>query len=166
MYTGPPPTKVARAIPHPIPPISTLVTSLINSADKLFFVSHSLGNPYACKWRLVCIALSNSTSILPSCLQDGRFFVKFFTLHYDNIHFNTTNQHYWLQYHPSGDITTSTSLTTTHLIRQLDTSKALAKRQHLVPFCHRLNLTHTDTYIDGPVNFATVNRHKSCDHIS
>ncbi len=42
----------------------------------------------------------------------------------------------------------------------------LAKCQHLVPFCRWLNLTHTNTYIHGPFNFATVNRHKSCDRIS
>jgi hypothetical protein len=81
MYTGSPPAEVARPIPHPIPPISALVTSIINSVDKLFFVSHLLGIPSARKWCLVCVALSNSTSILPSCLQDGCFLVKFFTLH-------------------------------------------------------------------------------------
>jgi hypothetical protein len=167
MYTGPPPAKVARAISHPIPSIGALVTIIINSAYKLFFVSHLLGNPSVCEWRLVCIALSNSTSsILPSCLQDGHFLVKFFTLHYNDICFNATNQHYWLQYHPAGDITTPTSLTMTHLIRPLDTSKALAKRQHLVPFHWWLDLTHTNTYIPHPFNFATVNGCKSCNCIS
>jgi hypothetical protein len=39
MYTGPPPAKVARAIPHPIPPISALVTSIIESADRLFHLT-------------------------------------------------------------------------------------------------------------------------------
>jgi hypothetical protein len=106
MYTGLPPANVAKAIPHPIPPISALVTSIINSADRLFFISHSLGNPSLREWRLVRVALSNSTSILPSCLQDGCFYVEFFTLHYNNICFNATNQRYWLQYHPEGDITT------------------------------------------------------------
>jgi hypothetical protein len=166
MYTGPPLTKVARAIPHPIPPISALVTSIINSANRLFFVSHLLGNPSVHEWRLVRVALSDSTSILPSCLQDGRFLVKFFTLHYGDIHFNATNQHYWRQYHPAGNITTPTSLMTTHLIRPSETSKALAKQQNLVPFCRWLNLTHTDTYIHGLFNFATVNGCKSHDHIS
>jgi hypothetical protein len=127
MYTGPPPAKMARAIPHPVPPISALVTSIINSADKLFFVSHLLGNPSAREWRLVGVDLSDSTLTLSSCLQDGCFFVKFFTLHYDNIRFNATNQHYWLHYHTARDITTFTSLTITHMIRPLDTSKALEK---------------------------------------
>ncbi len=126
MYTGPPPAKVAKAIPNPIPPISALVTSIVDSANRLFFVSHSLGNPSLRKWCLVRVALSDSTSILPSCLQDGRFLVKFFTLHYGDIHFNMANQCYWLQYHPAGDITTPTSLMT-HLIWPSDTSEALAK---------------------------------------
>ncbi len=120
MYTGLPPTEVARAIPHLIPLISALITSIINSVDKLFFVSHLLSNPSACEWHLVRIALSNSTLILPSCLQDGCFLFKFFTLHYDNICFNATNQRYWLQYHPAGDITTPTSSSTTLSILPLD----------------------------------------------
>jgi hypothetical protein len=49
MYTGPPPANAARAIPHPIPPISAFVTSIINLADKLYFVSHLLSNPFVCK---------------------------------------------------------------------------------------------------------------------
>jgi hypothetical protein len=133
MYTGLPPAEVASAIPRPTPPISELVTSIINSVDRLFFVSHLLGNPSVRKWHLVRVALSNSTSILPSCFQDGRFLVKFFTLHYEDICFNAMNQPYWLQYHPDGNITTPASSTMTHLIQPLETSKALAKQQHLVP---------------------------------
>jgi hypothetical protein len=134
MYTGPPPAKVARAIPHPIPLISALVTSIIHSSDKLFFVSHLLGNPSTREWCIVRVALSNSTLILPSCLQDGCFLVKIFTLHYNDIHFNATHQCYWLQYHPAGDITTPTSSTKTHLIRPLDTSKPLLSANILCLF--------------------------------
>jgi len=98
LYTGPPPSLVSYRPPE-IPPLSTLVANIINSSDKLFFVSHSLGNPSARKWRLVRVAFSNSTSLSPSCLQDGRFLVDFYTLHYSDIRYNATNQRYWLQYH-------------------------------------------------------------------
>jgi hypothetical protein len=46
LYTGAPPALVARRPPI-IPPVSSLVANIINSSDKLFFVSHSLGNPSA-----------------------------------------------------------------------------------------------------------------------
>jgi hypothetical protein len=44
LYNGPPPSPVVIQAP-PIPPISLLVRSIIDSLDRLFFVSHSLGNP-------------------------------------------------------------------------------------------------------------------------
>ena len=50
-YTGPPPSPAAVMAPS-IPPISLLVRSIIDSAEKLFFVLHSLGNPMVREWRL------------------------------------------------------------------------------------------------------------------
>ncbi len=44
LYTGPPPSHDAPSLPS-APPLSTLVASIINSSDRLFFISHSLGNP-------------------------------------------------------------------------------------------------------------------------
>jgi hypothetical protein len=87
-------------------------------------------------------------------------------LHHDYVWFNATNQRYWLQYHHKGDITTPTSSTVTHLIRPSDTSEDLACKQHLIPFRRWVNLTHTDTYVHGPFNFATVNGRRSRDQVS
>jgi hypothetical protein len=134
MYNGPPPS-LALIQPPSIPPISTLVMSIIALLDRLFFISHSLGNPSACKWRLVRFAFSDSTALSPSCLQDGHFLVKFYTLHHDDVRFNAINQRYWLQCHSLGNLTTPTSATTTHLICPSNTSEALAMKQKLVPFC-------------------------------
>ena len=165
LYTGPPPSLVSYRPPE-IPPLSTLVANIINSSDKLFFVSHSLGNPSARERRLVCVAFSDSTSLSPSCLQDGCFLVNFYTLHYSDIRYNATNQRYWLQYHRLHDVWTPTSSSSTHLICPSDTSEAQANRNKLVPFRRWLNLTHTDTYIHGPFDFATVKGHKTRDRIS
>jgi hypothetical protein len=118
------------------------------------------------EWRLVRVVLSDSSSLSPSCLQDGRFLVEFYTLHFDNVRHNACNQRYWLQYHSVGDITTPTPSATTHFIRPSDTSKALAIRQRLVPFRRWLNLTHSDTYLHGPFDFASVNGRKMRDRIS
>ncbi len=165
LYTAPPPS---RAVPSPpsAPPLGLLVASIINSSDRLFLILHLLGNPNTCKWWLVRVAFSDSTSLSLSCLQDGRFLMEFNTLHYTNVWFNATNQRYWLQYHSFGDIATPTSSTKTHLIWPSDTSKAHAARHRLVPFCHWINLLHSGTLIHGPFEFATVNGCKSRDRVS
>jgi hypothetical protein len=90
MYHGPPLSSAALRAPS-IPPISSLVASIIDSADHLFFISHSLGNPSIQDWRLVCVAFAKSTALLPSCLQDSRFLVKFYMLHHKDVQLNATN---------------------------------------------------------------------------
>jgi hypothetical protein len=165
LYTGPPPTLVAHHPPN-IPPASSLVANIINSLDKLFFVSHSLGNPSARQWQLVRVAFADSTLLLPSCLQDSHFLVEFYTLHYSDVRYNATHQRYWLQYHTFSDITTLTSSTLTHLIHPSDMSDAYAAQCKLVPFHRWLNLTHSDTYIHGPFDFVAVNGRKTRDRIS
>ena len=42
----------------------------------------------------------------------------------------------------------------------------VAIRQQLVPFRRWLNLTHSDTYLHGPFDFASVNWRKTRDRIS
>ena len=165
MYHGPPPSPAAVRQPS-VPPISTLVKSIIDSTDRLFFVSHSLGNPTIREWRLIRVALTDSTAMSPSCLQDGRFLVEFYILHHEDIRQNATNQRYWLQYHPFREIITPTSSTMTHMIRPSDTSESLAAKNHLVPFRRWLNLTHSDTYLHGPFDFATINGRRTRDRIS
>ncbi len=44
LYTGPPPSPVAYQLPR-IPPISSLVASIIQLSDKLFFIAHSYNHP-------------------------------------------------------------------------------------------------------------------------
>ncbi len=165
LYNGPPPSPVVIQAP-PIPPISLLVRSIIDSSDWLFYVSHSLGNPFVWEWHLIRVALSDSTSLSSLCLQDGRFLVKFYILHFDDFHFNVTSQHYWLQYHSIGEIAIPTSSTTTHLIRPSNSSEAPAAKQKLILFRWCLNLTHSDTYLHGSFEFASVNGWKTRDWIS
>ena len=102
----------------------------------------------------------------PSCLQDGKFLVEFYILHHEDVRQNATNQRYWLQYHPFSEITTPTSSIMTHMIRPSDTSEALAAKSHLVPFRRWLNLTHSDTYLHGPFDFATINGRRTRDRIA
>jgi hypothetical protein len=165
LYTGPPPSRAVPPLPS-APLLSSLVAGIMNSSDRLFFILHSLGHPTTCEWRLVRVAFSDSTSLSPSCLQDGRFLMEFYTLHHADIRFNASNQRYWLQYHSIGDITTPSPSTTTHLIRPSDTSEAHAARHRLVPFRHWINLLHSGTLLHGPFKFASVNGRKMRDRIS
>ena len=164
-YTGPPPSRAVSHLPS-APPLSSLVVGIINSSDRLFFISHLLGNPTTCEWWLVHVAFSNSTSLSPSCLQDGQFLMEFYTIHHANVRFNASNQRYWLQYHSIGDIATPTPSTTTHLIPPSDTSEAQSACHRLVPFCRWINLLHSGTLLHGPFEFASVNGGKTRDQIS
>jgi hypothetical protein len=165
LYNGPPPSRAVLS-PQSAPPISSLIASIINSLDCLFFISHLLGNPSTCEWRLVHTAFSDSTLLSPSCLQDGRFLMEFYTLHHANVWFNSANKQYWLQNHAFNNIATPTSSTQTHIIRPSNTSEAHAACHCLVPFRHWVNLLHSGTLLHGPFKFASVNGQKLRDCVS
>jgi hypothetical protein len=98
MYTGPPTT--APNYPHSaIPPLNTLTWSIIQSSDKLFFISISIGQNDAREWRLDRVAFQESISAYPSCLQDRHFLLDFYICHPSDSRLNAINQHYWPQYH-------------------------------------------------------------------
>ena len=54
----------------------------------------------------------------------------------------------------------------THLICPSDTSVDYALRHTLLPFRKWLNITHSDTFIHGPFEFATVRGRKTRDRVS
>jgi hypothetical protein len=76
-----------------------MISNIIASDDKLFFIAHKIGTQDASEWRLVRVALADSLKLHPSCLQDGRFYVDFYILHPADIRYNATNQRYWIHYH-------------------------------------------------------------------
>ena len=133
--------------------------------DRLFFVSHSIGANDAQEWCLARLAFNDSVSIYSSCTLDGRFLFEFYICHPADWRYNTVNQHYWIQFHGHEDILHPSLTTDTHLVRPSDTSDDYAKRHNLLPFRKWLNITHIDTYIHGPFEFATVRGRKSRDRI-
>jgi hypothetical protein len=129
----------------------------------LFFIAHTIGNEASHEWHLVRVAFGDSISLYPSALQDGRFLVKFYVAHPNDLRFNVTNKGFWLQY---CDHTTPTFDTMdAHLITPLDTSENRALRQHLVLVPCWVNLTHGDTFIHVLFDCATVLGCKTQDHI-
>jgi hypothetical protein len=93
MYNGPPPSLPIASKPEPLAPmITTLAPLIISSSDKLFFIAHKIGTADCYEWRLVCVAFQDSVSLYPSCLQDGRFLVKFYMAHPADAGYNAINQ--------------------------------------------------------------------------
>jgi hypothetical protein len=159
MYTGPSPALPSCSL-SATPKLNTLVCSIIQSSDRLFFISHSIGLNEAREWRLVRVAFEQSMSSCPSCLQDGGFLLEFFICHPSNLRINVINQRYWLQYHTLSKLQSPLSSMDMHLIRPSDTSVDYAQCHKLCSFWKWLNLTHLDTFIHGPFKFASVNGRK------
>jgi len=118
------------------------------------------------EWRLIRVALQESISAYPACLQDGKFLVEFYIGHTSDVRYNAINHRYWIQYHRMSDIESPSALSETHLIRPSDTSSAYASRHNLLPFRKWVNITHLDTYIHGSFDFDVINGRKSCNRIS
>ena len=164
MYHGPPPTPPQIDSDAFIPPsITSLAPKIISSTDKLFFIAHKLGNSSSCEWRLVWVAFTTSISLYPSALQDGRFLVEFYVAHPQDMRCNAINQRYWLQYCVPNGI--SDGRIDAHLITPSDTSEDRAAKHNLHPVRRWVNLTHADTYIHGPFDFATVRGRKTRDRV-
>ena len=111
------------------------------------------------------VALSNSLCKHLAALQDGCFLVDFYTCHLKVKLFNTINQRYWLEYHPIAANPDPLCHCTTHLLSPSTESPTYADTQGLCPFRQWARLPNSDTFIHGPVNFATVNNRKSRDRI-
>ena len=164
LYTGPPPAAPSCSIPV-VPSANSLAQQIIKSADKLFFILHKIGGSVedVREWRLIRVAFSATTASYPSCLDDGKYIVDFYVSHPADFRSNAVNKRFWLQYHNQSELLDPCSLSDTHLIRPSDTSEVYASRHKLFPFRRYINLTHLDTYIHGPFDFATIHGRKSCD---
>jgi hypothetical protein len=164
MYHGPSPPPPAITTSEPTPPtIVELAPKIIASADKLFFIAYKLGSSSCREWRLVRVAFTDSIALYPSTLQDWQFLVEFYVLHPSDVRYNATNQRYWLQYSKQDGI--SDDHLNAHLITPLDNSEDRAKCHNLRPIRCWVNLTHGNTYVHGPFDFATVRGRKTRDRI-
>ena len=167
MYSGPPPSA-STYTPPTVPPISALIPRIIQSTSKLFFIAQNIGMGDTYEWRLVRVNLALSTEQHPSCYQDGRFLVDFYTLHPEDVRYNGINQRYWLQYITANDTLSSTFgiETDIHLIRPTDRSELYAAQKHLMPFRRWVYLTHESTYIHGPFEWAKVRGRQTRDRVA
>ena len=163
LYTGPPPSPPTANTPPPsAPSITDLAPRIISSNDKLFFIAHSIGTSTR-EWRLVRVAFQDSISLYPAALQDGRFLVEFYLSHPNDVRCNAINQRFWLQYRDH--VAPTFGHIDSHLITPSDTSESKALQLNLIPVRCWVNLTHIDTFIHGPFDFATVRGRKTRDRV-
>jgi hypothetical protein len=155
LTNGPPPAASPLSIPA-VPAIPLLVVTIIQSTNRLLFVLYKISNNDAREWRLAWVAFMDSMLLYPSCMLDGWFLFKFYISHPADWHYNAVNQQYWLQLHYLEDITSPHSTANTHLVRPSETSESYASCHKLLPLGKWLNISHLDTYIHGPVEFATI----------
>ncbi len=137
-----------------MPSITSLAPQIIASTDKLFFIAHNIGASHCHEWWLVRVAFKDSILLYPASLQDHRFLVEFYVLHPADVQYNAINQLYWLQYSMHNGI--SNGQLDAHLLTPSDSSEEQAEKHKLRPICAWVNLTHGDTYIHGPFDFATI----------
>jgi hypothetical protein len=163
-YTGPPPSTPTYSALD-IPPTNIMAQHIILIWYRLFLLSHAISSGDIYKWRLVHVAFEATMSLCSSCLVDGCYLLDFYIDHPSDSWYNAINKQFWLQYHSHNNIIGPSSLAHTHYIRPSDTSEAYAIRHCLLPYQKYLNLTHTDTFIHGPFDFAVIHGQQSCDCI-
>jgi hypothetical protein len=164
MYIGPPPLLPIASKPEPLAPtIATLAPLIFSSTDKLFFIAHMIGTADCYEWRLVRVAFQDSVLLYPLCLQDRCFLVKVYMAHPADACYNAINQRFWLQYRDHNAPTFGTM--DAHLITPSDTSADRVAYNHLVTVRCWVNLTHGNTYIHGPFDFAVIRGRKTRDRI-
>jgi hypothetical protein len=91
LTTGPPPAAPNHSIPG-VPVIHLLTAAIIESMDRLFFVSHNTGANEAWEWHLAWVAFTDSVSIYLSCMLDGGFIFDFYICHPEDWQCNAVNQ--------------------------------------------------------------------------
>jgi hypothetical protein len=161
--TGPPPATPN----HPIPTIPAIQLSWQPSSRAQIASSSSLTilAPMMHKngvWLgLLLMILFQFTPLT----LDGGFFFEFYICHPADWRYNAVNQCYWIQFHGREDIIHPSLSTDTHLVHSSKTSDDYAKCHHLLPFWNWLNITHHETYIHGPFEFASVRGRKTRDRI-
>ena len=150
----------------PTPVATTLAAKLVQSQDKLFFISWKQPHLRCREWHLVQVRWDASMSLNPAgCVFNGKYLVLFYICHPRDINLHPRNQRWWLEYHVAstqarihqGDY---------HLVRPDSNASAYAKQHGLHLFCQWVNLLHDATFVHGPFDFAVINDRKKRDRIS
>ena len=144
--------------------ISVLLPKIINSDDKLFFISHNFTGQDRKEWKVVQIDSKTTMALNPNVLKDGKFLVNILIQHPNDSEYHLTQRRFWPYYHHK-NIAINEYSSSFQLIRPAPESEAYAKKHNLSLVRAWVNLTHTDVNIFGPFNFAISNGRKTIDRI-
>jgi hypothetical protein len=78
------------------PLTNTLAQCIINSTNRLFFISRKIGGSVdkIPKWRIVGVALAPMMASYPSCLNDGCYAIDFYISHLADFWCNAINRRF------------------------------------------------------------------------
>ena len=144
--------------------ISELMTKIINSDDKLFFIKHRIPTIKRVEWRLVQIDFEQSVNKNPLALTNGQVLATFYVSHPKDAVFNAPNQRFWKQYHKE-QYENSISLQY-HLISPTKDENNYCKENYLKAYKEWININDPSIFIFGPFNFAIIRGRKTVDRIS
>jgi hypothetical protein len=146
------------------PSLSTIISKIIQSADKLFFIIYTDPHSSLREWKLVRIDFIKSISANPDAITDGKFFVEYLIQHPDDAQFSAPNQRFWTEYHKQkGRFVVNHNY---HLIKPTAESTAYCEQKNIVAYSQWIHIHHENVYIHGPFEFASINGRKTKDRIS
>jgi hypothetical protein len=147
-----------------LPPLSSIISKIIQSDDRLFFIAYTDPHTSYREWKLVRINFIKSLSTNPNAIQDGKFLAEYLIQHPDDAQFSAPNQRFWTEYHKTqGRFVVNHDY---HLIKPISESTAYREQKNIVAYSQWIHIHHENTYIHGPFNFASINGRKTRDRIS
>jgi hypothetical protein len=99
----------------------------------------------------------------PQCIHDGKFLVEFLLPHPNDSLYAPPNQRFWTEYKNINN--PSQERKEYHLVRPSNNVTKYCKQKNLTAHSIWTYLSHSDIYLLGPFNFATLNGRKSIDRI-
>ena len=142
--------------------LSKLITEVIKSEDKLFFISNLSDTRR--EWNLVQVDFEQTMEQNPNVFTDGKFLVKFLIAHPDDEHYTPVNKRFWTEYHSrQGNYQLHQKF---HLIRPSENTTKYCFDKGLLPYTKWVFINHANVFLHGPFDFATLNETKTRDRLS
>ena len=141
-----------------------LLSKIIQSEDKLFFIANHNHYDNRKEWRLVQVDLHNTMKERPNSINDNLFKVNYYIVHPKDTQYHPVNQRLWKQYvQREGKYVRHDK---THLVRPTSNHENYCRQKNIVALSQWVQLDDESTFIHGPFEFATIQGRKTTDRIS
>ena len=139
-----------------------LVPKIIESKDRLFFISLRIDGSERKEWKLIQIDLRSTMELNPSALTDGKFLANVVINHLVDQNHDIRQKRFWPYYHVNNRPFEEYS-PKLQLIRPAPEAAAKNNLQKSKIWVH---LTQPSMYIHGPFEFAIIHGRQTSDRIS